>query len=145
MTISPIVGGLNFHANTDENDGLIGCGKSLLLMSILGEVSLLSGTIYGPASHNDSIPAPDEQDDSSLLVIGDWIRPDQVAYVAQEPLVFHGSIRDNILYGLPYGRERYWECLRQVRLLPDLELFDRGDQTEIGERGVTLVSELVTI
>ena len=38
----------------------------------------------------------------------------------------------------PYNEDRYNKVVAACALLPDFELFDDGDLTEIGERGVTL-------
>lgn len=50
----------------------------------------------------------------------------------------HGSVRDNILFGLPFWKERYDEVLHQCSLESDLELLVDGDRTEVGENGVNL-------
>lgn len=48
------------------------------------------------------------------------------------------SVRDNILFGLPYNSKKYEETIRICDLTQDLETFAHGDKTEIGENGVTL-------
>ena len=50
----------------------------------------------------------------------------------------HLSLRDNILFGLPYDKERYELVLECCALNPDLAILEDGDQTEVGARGVTL-------
>lgn len=63
----------------------------------------------------------------------------QVAYVPQEALLFHRSIRENIAYGRPDATD---EQIREAaRLANDLEFIDRlprGFDTMVGERGVKL-------
>lgn len=44
----------------------------------------------------------------------------------------------NILFGQPWDEERYWSCVRDSCLEPDLELLEDGDGTEIGEKGINL-------
>lgn len=84
-----------------------------------------------------------------------------VAYAAQESWVENETIRDNILFGAPYDEERYkkgmclFSCsgydsflrllqvIYQCGLERDLTLFDAGDQTEVGEKGLTLRSVLI--
>ena len=81
-----------------------------------------------------------------------------VAYAAQESWVQNETIRDNILFGSPYDETRYRkgsfmllyyrvkyfadfvfvEVIQQCALEKDLELFDAGDKTEVGEKGLTL-------
>ena len=50
----------------------------------------------------------------------------------------NASIRDNILFELPYVEERYHKTLEVCALLSDLEILEDGDMSEIGERGVNL-------
>jgi ABC-type multidrug transport system fused ATPase/permease subunit len=57
-----------------------------------------------------------------------------VAYVAQTAWLQHKSLRDNILFGLPYDEERYNKVIYACALQRDLEILDDGDQTEIGEQ-----------
>ena len=63
----------------------------------------------------------------------------QVAYVPQEALLFHRSIRENIAYGRPDATED--EIREAARLANALEFIDRlphGLDTMVGERGVKL-------
>ncbi len=63
----------------------------------------------------------------------------QVAYVPQEALLFHRSIRENIAYGRPDATED--EVREAARLANALEFVDRlprGLDTMVGERGVKL-------
>ena len=46
--------------------------------------------------------------------------------------------QDNILFGAEYDEERYNKVIDQCGLKRDLELFDAGDKTEVGEKGLTL-------
>jgi hypothetical protein len=46
--------------------------------------------------------------------------------------------QDNILFGAPYDEQRYKKVIHQCGLKRDLTLFDAGDLTEIGEKGLTL-------
>ena len=63
----------------------------------------------------------------------------KLSYVPQTPFILNQTIRDNILFGLPFDSDRYEKVLDACCLRPDLEqLGDAGDMTEIGERGVTL-------
>ncbi len=63
----------------------------------------------------------------------------QIAYVPQEALLFHRSIRENIAYGRPDATED--EIREAARLANALEFIDRlpaGMDTMVGERGVKL-------
>lgn len=48
------------------------------------------------------------------------------------------TIRDNILFGAPFDQARYDAVISQCALQRDLVLFEAGDQTEVGEKGLTL-------
>lgn len=59
-----------------------------------------------------------------------------LSYAAQSPWLRHQSIRDNILFGSPHDEERYNAVVECCALQPDLDIFEDGDQTEIGARWV---------
>lgn len=91
--------------------GPVGSGKSSLLQVILRELPLQSGT---------------------LDVKG------EISYASQEPWLFAGSVRQNILFGLPMDRQRYRTVVKKCALERDFTLFPYGDKTIVGERGVSL-------
>lgn len=110
--------------------GPTGSGKSLLLAAILGEVELQSGYIQVPKSSSerfDSKATPDN-----------WILPTAVAFVSQTPWIENATIKDNILFGLPYDPIRYNKVVDACALSPDLAIFEDGDQTEVGAQGISL-------
>lgn len=112
--------------------GPTGSGKSLLLAAILGEVDVLEGSITVPRA-----PPVDQRFDSKATA-ADWIIPSSIAFVAQTPWIENMSIRDNILFGLPYDETRYNKVLQAVALAKDLDHFDDGDLTEVGAQGISL-------
>jgi len=61
-----------------------------------------------------------------------------VSYAAQESWCMSDTIKENILFGEPLDAERYQRVIADCGLRTDLDLFDDGDETEIGEKGVTL-------
>lgn len=61
-----------------------------------------------------------------------------VSYASQEPWLFAGSVRQNILFGSPYDRDRYRQVVKVCALRTDFEQFPYGDKTIVGERGVSL-------
>jgi hypothetical protein len=63
---------------------------------------------------------------------------DYVSYAAQTPWLQNLSIKENIVFGSPHDEERYQNVLEFCALNPDLETFEDGDETEIGERGISL-------
>ncbi|KAF7372862.1 ATP-binding cassette transporter [Mycena sanguinolenta] len=97
--------------------GPTGAGKTSLLMALLSEMHFI------PSSPRSWYNLP---------------RSGGVAYAAQESWVLNETIRDNILFGAPYDEERYKKVLYQCALERDLELFEAGDKSEVGEKGLTL-------
>lgn len=71
-------------------------------------------------------------DSGSLKVNG------KISYAPQEPWLFSASIRQNILFGLPYDRERYRKIVKRCALERDFTNFANGDKTIVGERGTSL-------
>ena len=62
-----------------------------------------------------------------------------IAYVAQEPLLFHRSIADNIAYGRPDASdEQVREAARKASADEFIAKLPSGYQTMVGERGVKL-------
>ena len=48
------------------------------------------------------------------------------------------DVIENILFGSPYDEKKYKETIHYSALTPDLKLLNKGDETEIGEKGVNL-------
>ncbi|KAF9269658.1 multidrug resistance-associated ABC transporter [Marasmius fiardii PR-910] len=113
--------------------GKLGSGKTLLLLALLGEADVLAGQVVCPrspfnaiASYNDM--RPDEK----------WIVQGLCAYVPQTAWLRNASIKDNILFNLPYDETRYRKTLEVCALVVDMDILEDGDESEIGERGVNL-------
>ncbi|KAJ2339146.1 hypothetical protein GGH92_006852, partial [Coemansia sp. RSA 2673] len=120
--------------------GPTGSGKSSLLSALIGEMTLTSGRVLLPCA--DALLLDAELAGGKYREIvelsGQRRVMRDIAYVAQEAWLRNATIRDNILFGEAYDQQRYEEVLRVCALKPDLRIFDAGDHTEIGERGVTL-------
>ena len=91
--------------------GLVGSGKGSVLHAILGEMPTQSGKIQINGS---------------------------TSYASQEPWVFSGSVRQNVLFGQAYDQDRYQKVLNVCALEHDISKMDHGDLTLVGERGVSL-------
>ena len=62
-----------------------------------------------------------------------------IAYVPQEPLLFHRTVRENIAYGRPdASEEEIMQAAREANALEFIEKLPRGLDTQVGERGVKL-------
>ena len=96
--------------------GPVGSGKSSLLLAMLGELWGMKRARLPPRA---------------------FVRG-RVAYVAQEAWIQNATLRDNVLFGLPYDEGRYTRVLDAVALQPDLKQLPAGDLTEIGEGGINL-------
>ncbi|OZJ03176.1 hypothetical protein BZG36_04070 [Bifiguratus adelaidae] len=109
--------------------GPTGSGKSALLMALLGELDILSGKVFLPRR----APFSKKTVDPTTGYVTDG-----VAYVPQQAWLQNATIKNNILFGEPFDAERYEEVLQVCALKRDLEILDDGDETEIGEKGITL-------
>ncbi|XP_029065760.1 multidrug resistance-associated protein 4 isoform X3 [Monodon monoceros] len=111
---TPTLQGLSFTVRPGELlavVGPVGAGKSSLLSAVLGELPPSQGLV---SVHG------------------------RIAYVSQQPWVFSGTLRSNILFGKKYEKERYEKVIKACALKKDLQLLEDGDLTVIGDRGTTL-------
>ncbi|XP_065369875.1 probable multidrug resistance-associated protein lethal(2)03659 [Calliphora vicina] len=91
--------------------GPVGSGKSSLIQAILGELPPISGSVTA----------------NGVL-----------SFASQEPWLFTGTVRQNILFGLPLDKKRYNITVKKCALQRDFELLPYGDKTIVGERGASL-------
>lgn len=121
--------------------GRVGCGKTLLLHALLHEAEVLHGAVLCPRSPSISVPAEAESLAKAQDALGTdaWLHPDMVAYAPQQPFLMNTTIRDNILFGLPFGNgARYQAVLKACALTSDLKQWEHGDLTIVGENGTEL-------
>ncbi|KAJ3612093.1 hypothetical protein NHX12_020370, partial [Muraenolepis orangiensis] len=95
--------------------GQVGCGKSSLLLAMLGEMQAINGRVCWSNKNRFS-----------------------VAYAAQKSWLLNATVEDNITFGSPFSKQRYKAVIEACSLQPDIDLLPFGDQTEIGERGINL-------
>lgn len=93
--------------------GKVGAGKSSLLLAILGEVPVVSGSLC--LKHGVSI-----------------------SYAEQEPLIVTGTIQDNITFGSELDPDWYLQVVQACALDEDIRQMPSGDQTKLGEMGHNL-------
>lgn len=107
--------------------GSTGSGKSALLMGLLGELHLISGSITVPGlePRHDLIP-----DHNGLT--------NSFAYCSQSAWLLNDTVKNNIIFNGAYDDVRYKEVIDACGLKRDLEILPAGDSTEIGEKGITL-------
>ncbi|XP_049616239.1 ATP-binding cassette sub-family C member 9 isoform X1 [Syngnathus scovelli] len=119
--------------------GQVGCGKSSLLLAMLGEMQSISGRIHwsnerfcqGPFSHLEAVE--DEAGDHAASK-----NRYSVAYATQKSWLLNATVEDNITFGSPFNKQRYKAVIDACSLQLDIDLLPFGDQTEIGERGINL-------
>ena len=64
-----------------------------------------------------------------------WLR-DQIGYVGQEPVLFAGSVADNIRSGKPGAtEEEVVEAAKAANAHDFIMNFDAGYKTDVGQRG----------
>nr|XP_055046149.1 ATP-binding cassette sub-family C member 9 isoform X5 [Misgurnus anguillicaudatus] len=95
--------------------GQVGCGKSSLLLAMLGEMQTISGKVYWSNKNRYS-----------------------VAYAGQKSWLLNATVEENITFGSSFNKQRYKAVIDACSLQPDIDLLPFGDQTEIGERGINL-------
>ncbi|XP_042578705.1 ATP-binding cassette sub-family C member 9 isoform X7 [Cyprinus carpio] len=120
--------------------GQVGCGKSSLLLAMLGEMQTISGKVYwsklpdyeiffdGSISGHDTGQSHEERSKNRY----------SVAYAAQKSWLLNATVEENITFGSPFNKQRYKAVIDTCSLQPDIDLLPFGDQTEIGERGINL-------
>ncbi|OUM60193.1 hypothetical protein PIROE2DRAFT_54778 [Piromyces sp. E2] len=91
--------------------GTVGSGKSSLINAIIGEMKREAGRV----------------------IIGGTY-----AYCSQKAWICNATVRENIILGKPFIKERYDKVIEDCALLRDFQLFSNGDMTEMGERGSNL-------
>ena len=62
----------------------------------------------------------------------------KVAYVPQQAFIINATVRDNILFGLPFDGPHYEQCIAHSCLDTDLRMLAGGDAAELGDKGVNL-------
>ncbi len=91
--------------------GTVGSGKSSLLAALAGDMRKTGGKVKMGASR---------------------------AFCPQYAWIQNSTLKENILFGKPLTSKWYNRVVDACALRPDLEMLPAGDQTEIGERGITV-------
>lgn len=91
--------------------GSVGSGKSSLLGALAGDMRRTAGEVTFGSSR---------------------------AFCPQYAWIQNATVQQNIVFGKDYDRRWYDKVIDACALRPDLEILPAGDQTEIGERGITV-------
>ena len=62
----------------------------------------------------------------------------KLGYAAQDPWIFNGTVRQNILFGNEYNDQRYNSTIRLCNMQQDIASFQDGSSEIVGDRGTTL-------
>ncbi|XP_065882473.1 ATP-binding cassette sub-family C member 4-like isoform X2 [Dysidea avara] len=107
----------NINFSVDQSNrllavvGPVGSGKSSILQCLLRELEALDGSVDIEGS---------------------------VSYASQDPWIFSGTLKENILFGQDYDKAWYDRVMECCSLVKDIDEMPFGDETLIGERGVNL-------
>ncbi|KAH8910126.1 hypothetical protein BR93DRAFT_925155 [Coniochaeta sp. PMI_546] len=110
----PALKDINFSARKGELScvvGRVGAGKSSFLQSILGDLWKIQGQVEVHGT---------------------------VAYVAQQSWIMNATVRENIIFGYKYDSTFYEKTVKACALLDDFAQLPDGDDTTVGERGISL-------
>ncbi|CAD0058861.1 unnamed protein product, partial [Aureobasidium pullulans] len=105
---------ISFSAHKGELScvvGRVGAGKSSFLQTLLGDLYKIRGEV---------------------------VLRGKVAYVAQSPWVMNASVKENIVFGYRWDPHFYEKTVAACALKEDFASLPDGDQTEVGERGISL-------
>lgn len=91
--------------------GKVGSGKTSLILALMNEIGKEKGDLKKNGNYG---------------------------YIGQEAFLINETLRNNILFGEEYNKEKYEEILDICQLRPDIEMLPGGDQTEIGSKGINL-------
>lgn len=91
--------------------GRVGSGKSSLLQSILGDLYKVQGRAEVRGT---------------------------VAYASQQTWILNATVKENIVFGYRYDSEFYERTIKACALLDDFAQLPDGDETVVGERGISL-------
>ena len=104
--------------------GASGGGKSTLVQVLLGLYPSDSGEIYF--------------DDVSVKEVGLACVRDHVATVLQQPALFNGTIRSNLMMGRSFSDAELWHALNIAQLSEFVEAQNDELDTKVGRQGIRL-------
>lgn len=123
-----VLRGVDLHVRAGETVAVVGpngAGKSTLVSMIPRFLTPTAGRIFLDGH------------DLAGLELASVRRA--IAMVPQEPILFRGTIEENVRYGNPEAsREEVEQAMESVRLGRILSRMPRGLRTRVGERGLTL-------
>ena len=110
---------INLQIKKGEHIGIIGevgSGKTCLLNAIINNLQVFT--------KNNS--------KGNIKLSG------KISFVSQNPWILNTTVEENILFFSPKDENKYKKIISICQLEPDLLTLQKGDQTEIGEKGLNL-------
>ncbi|KAJ2656937.1 Multidrug resistance-associated protein 1 [Coemansia sp. RSA 1200] len=110
----PVLRGISLNVKAGELVAVVGktgSGKSSLLLSVCGEIEKTKGTgaVFG-----------------------------SITLIEQSPWIMNDTVRENILFGRAFDKDRYNRVIEACALTSDIKVWTNGDKTMIGERGINI-------
>lgn len=125
---SPLFDNLNLRIKPGEKVGLVGLsggGKTTITKLILRFMDISSGEIL--------------IDGQNIALLPQAKLREHIAYVPQEPLLFHRSLEENIAYGAPNATHQEVEAVAKMANAHEfISKLPEGYNTLVGERGIKL-------
>lgn len=123
-----VIDNLSLDIKAGQHVGLIGrsgAGKTTVTHLLLRFSDITQGSI--------------EIDGQDIRDITQESLRHNIAYVAQEPVLFHRTLRENIAYGRPNATdEEIYDSAKKAHAIEFIENMPQGFDTIVGERGVKL-------
>lgn len=125
---NPLFRSLNLKIKPGEKVGLVGPsggGKTTISQLLLRFMDIQDGAITIDGQNIAQLKMTDVRS--------------HIAYVSQEPILFHRSLAENIGYGRPGASQKMIEAVAKMAHAHDfISLLPNGYETLVGERGVKL-------
>ncbi|WP_027857109.1 ABC transporter ATP-binding protein [Marinobacterium jannaschii] len=122
-----VLKGISLHIAAGQKIALVGAsggGKSTLVQVLLGLYTPNSGRVLF-----DGVPV----DRIGLQTVRE-----HVATVLQQPALFNGTVRSNLMMGRAFSEEQLWHALRIAQLDQFVSGLEAGLETRVGRQGVRL-------
>ena len=126
-TSTPVLSGISFAAEGGDFLGIMGhtgAGKTTILKLLMRYYTVDSGAVL---INGVSI------DDYTL----DSVR-DKIGFVSQEPFLFYGTIKDNVIYNQSANDEELQTALKLAGAWEFIQELEDGLETMVGDRGAKL-------
>jgi ATP-binding cassette subfamily B protein len=122
-----VLDGVSMRFESSKSYALVGksgTGKTTLLNILAGLLKVDSNKVW-----------VDGNDLSKIDLLSYY---EDIAYLSQNPAVFDGTIRENLIFDMEIPDEKLFDILKKVNLYERIMSMEEGLDTRIGERGSML-------